>query len=169
MYAKYFLIFFWIPGFYCKPCGEPAVCRCYESLSLISCKEIEEFPRFNSSDIWNIDMLDIVNSSLSQIPDLDDWPNLAMLNWIGNRYSNCRELEGWSSHIYVNSDCPRDSLSTIEITEGNEVFLWPFFLTFIPFSLLGLVGGYRIIYQYTKKPLNEPNAHLKIYTEESLV
>ena len=92
MDAKYFLILFWIPRFYCKPCGEPAVCLCYKSLSLISCKEIEQFPRFNCLDIWNIDMLDIVNSSLSHIPDLDDWPNLPMLNWIGNRYSNCREL-----------------------------------------------------------------------------
>ena len=86
-------------------------------------------------------MLDIVNSSLAQITDLDDWPNLAMLNWIGNRYLDCKELEAWSSHIYVNSDCPRDSLSTIEINEGNKVFLWPFFLTIILFSLLGLAGG----------------------------
>ena len=39
-------------------------------------------------------MLDIVNSSLSKIPDLDDWPNLAKLNWIGNRHLDCRELEG---------------------------------------------------------------------------
>ena len=93
MDTKYFLILFWIPGFYCEPCGEPAVCVCYESLSLISCKEINELPRFNRLDIRNIDMLDIVNSSLSQILDLDDWPNLAMLNWIGNRYSSCRELE----------------------------------------------------------------------------
>ena len=114
-------------------------------------------------------MLDIVNSSLSQIQGLYDWLNLAMLNWISNKYSSCRELEGWSSLIYMNSDCPRDSLYTIRITEGNEVFLWPFFLTFIPFLLLGLVGGYWIIYQYIKKPLNEPNAHLKIYMEESLV
>ena len=39
-------------------------------------------------------MLDIVNSSFSQIPDLDDWPNLAILNWIGNRHSDGSELEG---------------------------------------------------------------------------
>ena len=140
MDTKYFLILFWNPGFYCKPCGEPVVCRCYESLSLIFCKEIEEFPRFKRSDIWNID---VVNSRLSQIPDLDDWPDLAMLNWIGNRYPDCIELEGWSSHIYVNSDCPRDSLSTIEINDGNKVFLWPFFLMIILFSLFGLAGVTR--------------------------
>ena len=127
MDTKYFLILFWIPGFYCKPWGEPAVCRCYKSLSLISCIEIEEFLRFNQSDIWNIDMLDIVNSTLSKIPNLDDWPNLAMLIWIGNRYSDFRELEGLRSHIYVNSNCPRDPLLTIEIKEGNKVFLWPSF------------------------------------------
>ena len=86
-------------------------------------------------------MLDIIKSSLSQVLDLDDWPTLAMLNWIGNRYSDCRELEGWSSHIYVSSDCARDSLSTIEIKEANKVFLWPFFLRIILFSLLGLAGG----------------------------
>ena len=65
------------------------------------CKEIEEFQTFNRSDIWNIDMLDIVNSSLSKIPDLDDWYNLVILNWIGYRHSDCRELEGWSIAIFM--------------------------------------------------------------------
>ena len=114
-------------------------------------------------------MLDIVNNSLSQILDLDDWPNLAMLNWIGNRYSDCRELEGWSSHIYVKNDCPRDSLSTIEINEGNKVFLWPFFLMIIPFSLLGLAGGYQIIYRYTRTSINDRVRYVRseMYNAES--
>ena len=169
MYAKYLMVLILLPGFYCEPCGEPAVCQCYESLSLISCREIKEFPRFNRADIWNIDMLDIVNSSLTEIPNLEEWPNLSMLNWMENGYSGCKELNRWYGRIYVNSDCPRTSLSTIDIKEGNEVFLWPFFLTIIPFSLLGIVGGYRIIFQYTKKPLKEPNARLKIYTGETVV
>ena len=52
---------------------------------------------------------------------------------------------------------PRDSLWTIEIKDGNKVFLLPFFLTIIQVSLLGLAVGL---------PCNLP-IYEKIYKQSS--
>ena len=149
MYSKGFFVLLFVPGFYCRPCGEPPVCKCYEPAGLISCEEIEEFPSFNHTDIWNIDMLDIINTSLSKVPDLEGWRNLALLTSIGNSFLDCRDLHNREGHFYIKSDCPMDSLSNTKTV--NYQLLWPYFLSIVPFSLLGLVGGYKMMYQNLKR------------------
>ena len=106
MYSKGFFVLLFVPGFYCRPCGEPPVCKCYEPAGLISCEEIEEF--------------------------LD-----------------CRDLHNREGHFYIKSDCPMDSLSNTKTV--NYQLLWPYFLSIVPFSLLGLVGGYKMMYQNLKR------------------
>ena len=81
---KVFLLILICRGLYCQPCGDPSICSCRENLGFIICNGIEKLPLFNRSNIWNIDMLDIVNTSLYKLPDLDDWTNLAMLTVMGN-------------------------------------------------------------------------------------
>ena len=63
-------------------------------------------------------------------------------------------LMEWSSHIYVNSDCPRDSLLNIEIKKLTKFSYGLFFLAIIPFSLIRIVGGYHIIYRYETRSIN---------------
>ena len=136
-----------ISGVYCYPCGDPPVCSCKENLGLVVCKGIEKFPKFNRSEVWNIDMLDIVNTSLHKLPKLDDWTNLAMLSARGNPYLECSELlyEGYS--FYVNSDCPIMSKPLVEVKEEIN---WPYFLSIIPLIIVGLAGGYQAIREHLR-------------------
>ena len=150
-----FFILLSIPGFYCNPCGDPPVCKCYEAAGLISCKEITEFPSFNDTETRNIDMLDIVNSSLSTLPNLDGWQNLALLTSIGNKFLDCKDLHNHRGGFYINSDCPKDHLSNVE--KIIYQLIWPYFLSIIPFSLLGLVGGYMLMYLNLRRNVEKPD------------
>ena len=147
MDAKIVLLIVSIPGFHCLACGEPPVCQCFEPLGLISCQDIHEFPIFKESDVWKVDMLDIVRSNLSKLPNLEDWKNLRMVTLQEIKFMDCNALK--EERFYILSDCSNDSLYNAKEIEHS--LLWPYFLSVIPFSILGLVGGYKMMYQNFRK------------------
>ena len=139
---KALIVILLIRGFYSHACGDPPMCTCTPNLGLITCKGIEKFPRFNLSEIWNIDMLDIRNTSLHKLPNLDDWANLAMLTVVDNPYLDCSELLYEGYRFFVNSDCPIMSDPLVEVQEEIN---WPYFLSIIPLAIIALAGGYKAI------------------------
>ena len=131
---------------------------------MITCKGIGEFPRFNQTDIWNIDMLDIINTTLKTLPNLEDWRDLSMLTVIENPFLACEELKNGRHSFYINSDCPKMSVPLTEIKdptisdpiiEITESIQWPYYLSFIPVILLFLAGGYKSVLEYLKRTNRE--------------
>ena len=170
MDLKVLLIVVSIGGIYGKFCGEPPICECYENLGLVTCKGIDVFPKFNRSEIWNIDMLDIKNTSLTKLPDLKDWTNLAMLTSVKNPFLDCEQLMQKKYPFHVSSDCPKIPKQGVKVKEDP---LWAYIFTIIPVLMAALLGGYKAAHEFrrrnsAKKSKGEPVGGADIYERENL-
>ena len=156
---KFWLISILIPEIYGRLCGQPPVCHCYQSLGLVSCREIETFPKFNRSEVWNVDMLDIKNSSISKLPDLEQWTNLGMLTSLGNAFLDCKDLMQGTYPFYVRSDCPK--VSDPRIRPHKEI-RWAY-LSILPALILVTLGGFKAIYVRRKRQREAETGGIELY------
>jgi len=71
-------------------CGQPPLCSCMPHV--ISCigGDVNVFPIFDTHN--NISHLDIINTSLTNMPELKDWAELKTLDVMYNTHMDCEEV-----------------------------------------------------------------------------
>jgi hypothetical protein len=87
-----------------------AVCINTSWMGVLSCYgwNITEFPTFNRSIRHSVQHMDIINTSLTQFPDLTDWPNLFSLDIRDNAYIDCAQVLDFQTsfpQLFVLTDC----------------------------------------------------------------
>jgi hypothetical protein len=71
----------------------------------VSCTgpEIKEFP-----NITNISHIDIINTSMNALPEIDNFPNLLSVVIENNKFLDCQDvldLKEKASHLVLTTDC----------------------------------------------------------------
>ena len=107
-------------------CGIPPLCRCYSDVRIVSCNGVDSFPSFNDSiKEWTV-FLDIENTSIQELPPLDDWRKMEMINLKENAKLDCATVPKNNISLYVDSDCISRHE---EKSHGKSHLMWLYSLT----------------------------------------
>ena len=140
-------------------CWIPPICQCYGDVRIVSCNAVDNFPSFNDSiKKWTI-FLDIQNTSIQELPPLDDWGNIEMITLKGNAKLDCTTTPKNNISLYVDSDC----ITRIEEpVRGKSHLMWLYSLTVLPVILVGIAGSYRNILKMRQQGRISMDAVLKL-------
>ena len=82
-------------------CGIPPICQCYDVLNIVSCKDVDTFPSFNTTvKGWTV-FLDIENTTIKELPSLNNWSRIEMITLRGNNELNCTTVPENDFNLYV--------------------------------------------------------------------
>ena len=116
-------------------CGNPPVCWCTNAVGIILCKNIDTLPFFNEDDENTAIFLDLINTSITELPNFRSWPILEMIV-IRNSTHLCNITIDKAEHVWLDSDCPGHPTPE-NIMQGEHHYKlrtvdWPYLLLLIP-------------------------------------
>ena len=149
---RYLLVLVFVTFSIQKRCGNPEICLCSRVTGIILCSgpNITKFPSFSSEETTSIIFLDIANTSLSDIPSLDDWKDLEMITFTNNAKLKCKDIPKGNDYLHISSDFRNLENPPLRFKPSRESNY------FIPLSIAGifllLIGNTAFIYlNYPKK------------------
>ena len=107
-------------------------------MQVLSChgSDIIQFPALNRSVQSTIRHMDILNTSLTHLPDLRDWVNLASIDIRENAYLECSEItqvQNMFSKLNVWSDCDDYMALSFSPEDESEYINFLYALIALPF------------------------------------
>lgn len=119
-------------------CGYPSLCWCSGWGDLVTCygNAVYTFPTFDGYIKHTTSHIDILNTTITTLPYLDDWTALLTMDIRDNELLPCSEVLTLRQKLYVTSDCYFLS------TSSDHPWEW-FLLLMLPLLGLPMFALYR--------------------------
>jgi hypothetical protein len=120
-------------------------------MEVLSCcgRDVDLFPAFNETIRRSVTHIDILNTSISQIPNLSNWYNLFTVDIRDNVYLNCDDIHTFKvtfTQLLVLTDCADNVLSLTAEDKSTESDINPVYsLVTLPFLCLSLALYLKLI------------------------
>lgn len=84
---------------------EPCICNWWAGTLSCYGPEISTFPNLTSQARESISHIDILNTSLTDIPDIQTFTNLLSMDVRDNKELNCHDMRLFKNNIIFTTDC----------------------------------------------------------------